>query len=413
MKQKSLTLESIIYFLNLYFGVIFFVVYGILGLTYSGSSSSDRSFVYGYMVLDIIVLVFFIANSLRNSLHGTEIVMLVIAFLFLGVYYFAPPHTEDGIQDGRIFIAESLPAILIAIVLAKSNRLNTLSRYYDLLNVMLTIGLILNFRIFTSGSIGGLAGTTNYQALSYTAALAFSINIFGLLAGDFYPERFRVFKSTFFYVLELMFLPVQMLACIMSGGRGGAILIILSFIVVFYYANKWKKKKSRTILTLLGIAAIGILLLSILPDQYSDPISNGLSRQFSYIGDNGIDMGKTSNRDITYGKALEAFYENPVFGYGLYRYADKLGFYPHNIFLQVMVQGGVFYLLMFVLFMFLVFRKAFKMLNDSSNSLLIITALYPFVQLLFSGSYTRNPLFWFLVSYLSVVKTTSKSKYVV
>ena len=412
MNRKNKSLESIVYFLNLYFGMIFFVVYGILGLTYTGSSG-DSTFVYSYMALDILVLIYFIYNSLRYGMGGKGIIMLIIALIFLAVYYFDPPHSEDGIQDGRIFLAESVPAILIGIVLAKTNRLNTLARFYDVLNIVLTIGLLLNFRMFTSGAIGGLAGTTNYQALSYTAALAFSINIFGLLAGSFYPDRFKFFNSSIFYVIELLFLPVQILACIMSGGRGGAILIILSFIAVFYYVNKWKKKKSKTIFTLLGVAAIGLLVLSILPEQYSDPIFNGLNRQFSYISRGGIDMGETSNRDITYGEALEAFNESPAFGYGLYKYADRLGYYPHNIFLQVMVQGGIFYLSIFILCMIVLFVKAFRMLRDSSNSLLIIIALYPFVQLLFSGSYTRDPLFWFLVTYLFVVNKPSTSKLVV
>lgn len=409
MNQKNKKLEGIVYFLNLYFGMIFFVVYGILGLTYSGSSG-DRTFIYGYMILDVLVLIYFAFNTFRYGLGEKGIIMLLIALFFLAVYYIAPPYSEDGIQDGRIFLAESLPAIMIAIILAKTNRLNMISRYYDVLNIVLTIGLLLNFRMFTSGAIGGLAGTTNYQALSYTAAFAFSINVFGLFAGNFYPERFTVFRSSAFYVVELIFLPIQMLACIMSGGRGGAILIILSFIVVLYYANKWKKKKSRTIFTVLGIAAFGLLALSFLPEQYSDPIFNGLNRQFSYISNGGIDMGETSDRDITYGDALDAFYESPAFGYGIYKYADKLGFYPHNIFLQVMVQGGVFYLIIFVTFITVLFVKALRMLKDSTNSLLIIIALYPFVLLLFSGSYTRDPLFWFLVTYLFVVNYTPKSK---
>ena len=390
--------------------MIFFAVYGILGLTYSGSSE-DSSFVYGYVFLDVLVLIYFIYNSLRNGLGGRGIIMLFVSLFFLTVYVLDPPHSKVGIQDGYLFFAESLPAILIAIVLAKTDQLNTLSRYYDVLNIVLTISLLLNFKMFTSGAIGGIAGTTNYQALAYTAAFAFSINIFSLLAGSFYPERFGFFKSWFFYVVELMFLPVQILACIMSGGRGGAVLIILSFIIVVFYAYKWEKRISRTIVTILGITVLGFFVLRVLPDQYSEPILNGLNRQFSYISKSGIDMGETSNRDIVYAEALAAFRERPAFGYGLFKYADRLGSYPHNIFLQVMVQGGVFYLLLFAIFMLALFIKAFKMLNDSSNSLLIIIALYPFVLLMFSGSYTRDPLFWFLVTYLFVINNTSKSNY--
>lgn len=410
MKLNKLPFESIIYFVNLYFGLIFFAVYGILGLTYSGASN-DRGFVYGYMALDIIVLIYFLSNILRHGIHGRDLVMLLIATVFLVVYFVSPPYSEDGIQDGRIFIAESIPAILIGIVLAKTDRLNSLSKYYDILNLILTIGLALNFGLFTSGVIGGLAGTTNYQALSYTAALAFSINLFGILAGKFYPERFKIFNSSFYFVVELVFLPVQILACIMSGGRGGAILIILSFIVVLFYSNKWNKRKSRTLFALLAVAVSGLLVISFLPEQYLDPILNGLNRQFSYIGKEGIDMSETSNRDFAYTEALQAYSESPVYGYGLYKYADRLGFYPHNIFLQVMVQGGTLYLFIFVVSMIAILIKAFRMLKDSSNSLLIIIALYPVVQLLFSGSYTRDPLFWFLVSYIFIVKTPSKNRH--
>lgn len=54
------------------------------------------------MILDVLVLIYFAFNTFRYGLGGKGIIMLLIA-LFLAVYYIAPPYSEDGIQDGRIF----------------------------------------------------------------------------------------------------------------------------------------------------------------------------------------------------------------------------------------------------------------------------------------------------------------------
>ena len=75
--------------------------------------------------------------------------------------------------------------------------------------------------------------------------------------------------------------------------------------------------------------------------------------------------------------------------------------FPHNLFLEIMLQGGLLYLTLFVFILMMAYGKYRKMLLfDKSQVLLMPFAIYTFTQLFFSSSFIFEPLFWFVLAYI-------------
>ena len=121
-------------------------------------------------------------------------------------------------------------------------------------------------------------------------------------------------------------------------------------------------------------------------------------------------MKQTSYRDIVYNEVLIKIKDRPLLGYGMFKQMDymKNWMYPHNFFLEVLLSGGIVYLL-FILFVSYVFYKKMIYLIglDISHVLLLSIFGFTFVQLMLSGTYLSTPFFWFLGSYVFSYPTKS------
>ena len=111
-------------------------------------------------------------------------------------------------------------------------------------------------------------------------------------------------------------------------------------------------------------------------------------------------MSRTSGRDIVYATILKSISKRPIFGYGIFNSnASEHG--AHNIFLELLLQGGIIYLLFWIIVFYLFVRRLLLIIKyDNSNLILIPLSVYPFTLLLFSGSYLEQPLFWFVIAYV-------------
>jgi O-antigen ligase len=117
--------------------------------------------------------------------------------------------------------------------------------------------------------------------------------------------------------------------------------------------------------------------------------------------DGGINWEGTSGRNVVYQTTLQLIEQRPILGYGLFGMWDVYSSYPHNLFLEVLLQGGVFYLLiaLIVLFYFAI-KLAHLIRKDMRFRILIVLFIYPFVMLMFSGTYLSTPMFWFVIIYV-------------
>ena len=119
---------------------------------------------------------------------------------------------------------------------------------------------------------------------------------------------------------------------------------------------------------------------------------SGLTRVLSLFSGGASDAGRIS----LYGKAMEIFSTNPVFGCGIGSVFFYLNAYSHNLFADVLVETGVVGLLCIILVLIVFLRKLLFVYNIGSlYRFLTILFICGFTNNLFSGYLWVNQLLWF------------------
>ena len=95
-------------------------------------------------------------------------------------------------------------------------------------------------------------------------------------------------------------------------------------------------------------------------------------------------------------------------GRGLFRSIQEI--YPHNFFLEVTEQGGVLYLLFWIVMLVFLARKIDAMIVHEHLYILFPLAIYPAVFLMFSGTYTITSMFWFVICYVWAKRNIEESE---
>lgn len=168
-----------------------------------------------------------------------------------------------------------------------------------------------------------------------------------------------------------------------------------------FYNLRTKISKNHIVYFLLLIIALGIFFKIL---SQSPIFNDGLNRGTSFFSfTEGISWENTSNRGSVYGKAIEAIKNSPVYGYGFYEYLFKYSYNhtPHNIILEVLLQGGIVYLIFSItIFIFVMIKFICMIKNNKKIIELGFIFLYPLTKLLFSSSYSFNAIFWFFIIYV-------------
>lgn len=381
---------------------LFFSVATIIGYEYTGIDFSKTYVIYNIIFFTLALSIFIYDLDKNNYiLYMNQLLLLtipiIVTFAFLCEYLFGIVG-ENVISQYIYFILWPTTSILMGIYVSKNNRLRYFVKYLDIICLIFsfaTINIIIT--AFTENTTVSIGGTT-YQYAGYVIAIAFGINLYLLNFGYNY-ERFKFTKTKLYKLISLSFLILQIIGVIVSGARGPMILIIVYTITIFATIFFNPKQLLKFLIIILSI----IFILSMFWSHFLQiPIfRRSLDRAFSYITDQGIDLSKTSGRDILYSTAIKYIAQKPLLGYGLFGMWKKMGFYPHNLFLEVLLQGGILYLFVFLILIYLSYNK-FRSLVKLNNEIIIIgiLSLYPLVQLLFSGSYLTNSMFWFCFSFI-------------
>ena len=232
--------------------------------------------------------------------------------------------------------------------------------------------------------------------MSYFCGFAFCLNLCFLLFGD-KSYRFKIFRTKLYFIVSCFFLLVQLLSCIISGGRGGFVLLVVGSVYLLFVA----KKVTRTVtIVILFFCFAYSVVISVGNSPITNKVSSGTERVFSYIDENGINMKKTSSRDVVYTKAFVQIEKDKYMGGGLFKANADFGSYPHNIMLEHIMQGGVIYMLLWTFLLIYVLYVIHFRLNSYEEYSIIPIMVYPLVMLQFSETYIYSQLFWFGLTYV-------------
>lgn len=377
---------------------VFFAVLTILGLTYEGSSSSNVYLVYLTSVIVALSCVSF-RGIFKGGLAVKHLLILFIPGAVLCAFLVDNSMGRIESQSWSTFalwIVFGVPAFIAGIAAAKTMQLLNFSLILEPLMLLFSVAtLIYGVGNFTSGlQSSGLGGST-YQMAAYLSALSFGMNLYHIYFGENH-SRWRFATTSSYTFVCLLLLPLQALTTLLSGGRGGMVLVgVYSLVLtIFALVYRTKSRVSRGILSLLLLLIAAMLAIPyILQSDFAPRI---VQRTFAYLSSDGIDWAGTSGRGVLYEEAWLAIQDSPLVGYGLFSWS--IGDFPHNLILELLLNGGVLYLALWAfLFIHIIVRILVTANYNPEVLALLVIMSFSLVTLMFSGTYWSNSGFWYFI----------------
>ena len=400
-------MKDLIFLVAIFASFIYFAFISILGLDPEESSAGMTYKVYCIIVFLLSIITYISSFSIKH-INSKQFVSFLIIFIYI-VTGLLSGYAND--KSWLVLVAFCLPATCIAVYYAERKTIYKMVKWLDLLIVFFAVSL---FFSVTKLYVNILDGTSYYsQQLSYLAAYCFIIDLFLIVFGSNF-QRFCFFETKPYKIISLLLLPYFLLIQFFAGGRGAVGTLVAGIIAIIYIYKKnyshIKLNYTRAVLILVGCAS----LLSLwAPRDTSEMFTENIGRAFSFFSSDMDMYDKTSGRDEVYRAALDMISEKPIIGYGLFGYKDKpysfskIG-YPHNIFLEVLLQGGMCFLLIFVLYLFSTVQKLLKIVKNKYQSVVALFFVFSMTLLLFSGSYVENPFFWFSFIFIFNFRVNNK-----
>lgn len=354
---------------------------------------------YEAMLLAAIGYLMLIYDLLHKRIKIREYQVLVILFAILLLYMLTPLFYGASIQNHTVYMlafgSECIPAAYIGIRLSKSGSIHRINDLlpYAVIPISLLIGTIGLAAAMMGTTVGGAdyqeGGDTglNYQSLSYMMAFSYTY--------AFYYAFYGNQKSGLLNVLLRSAMAVDMLfcaaACLMGGGRGGFVYIVaITFFLLMYFLKSSKKHRGHAILIISLLVIVSIFLI----------IHMGIlqSRGMERVTDNLVE---DDGRKDLYKSAFNAFLSSPIFGCGIGSIWWTVGFYCHNMILDLLAETGVvgtFFLLGIVWRSILKLYRLSKI--DKIYLFLLLVMAGNLVNCMFSGYYIGAVKIYFVCAFV-------------
>lgn len=389
--------------LFLFFGVniltlpfTFFSVNSLFSIQYEGSENS-KSYIIVIVISALIFYYLFFERLISRSFLAKDLLLVILPILIiinaLFANIFLGVSTEKFVYQFFLLV---MPALFFGMELGRNDYLSSSGNFLFLVALIISVSvlfLIPKMLFIPTNELMTFFGGGQYQAFSYSVSFSFLVSLIYYL---FYLKNKSILINIFFIILFL----VQISGVALSGGRGGAGLVIIGLLIILF--NKFSVVRVfKIFINIISVLLIFISLLYFNFSDYSDRIFESLGRIFSFLNDGTIDFTKTSNRDLVYSETIVLISKEPIFGFGIFGYLNKTdGGYPHNFFLEILLQGGILFLIFWCIAFFFFIIKLINLINVDKHKYLLATFIYSFVLLMFSATYLLEPFFWFNLSYV-------------
>lgn len=376
-----------------------------LGLGQEEFIFNNSAWLYG--VFSVICMYYFARICVaRFKIRKAEaFAILFILFSIINMYFTASEHngfSEVGFDTLLEFGVKALPAMLLACAASRVKILPQIIKYIDYVVIVGTICIaktIGNSLIF-GVSRAYLFGTygVDYQEISFFASYFCSLALYMVFSGKAWLDP-GVRTTRTFQIIRVICIIILSFSSLYSGGRGGFLVIItmLLFWLLIYSINK--KRIGRFV---GGVAIVAVLVvIAYIFSKYNSTFSTNVARVFEFIGNGGINWQGTSGRGDIYQRTFALIHERPLLGYGFTGGSYNGVISTHNLFLEILVDGGIVYLL-FWAFVLMRFATKLRLLikNNDQYLFLLIVFLTDFVGLMFSFIYWRCTAIWFAIFFV-------------
>lgn len=247
---------------------------------------------------------------------------------------------------------------------------------------------------------------SNFSELSYSQYYGYlSLVSFVVSAACFFQigesRRKILYCVSMFTGLILLF----------ASGARGPFVVALVYLAIKMLSSGERVSLKRAVVTAI-VAVFGIFIL-----VNGNFILYALSDLLGQFGGSGRFLAKISQtgslftsvgRDSLYPTVVGLISESPIFGYGIgndrVEIASSLGstnifgYYPHNIFLEIILQFGIPLGTILLVALVILLIRAFRLVQGFEREWLLIFVTLGFMPLLFSSSYLDSPLFFALLA---------------
>ncbi len=288
----------------------------------------------------------------------------------------------DPVQKYLLYVLSlALPALIVGLCLRFDDlvKARQFGLYISTLAIVLMLITSRKNGLTDSGYLNDVGGAS-HLLVGQTAAIA-------LILSTYFLMNRKTGRSLSLFV---MFTSIYLL--LISGSRGSLIAAVCA---VVYYGSSVIRDHKLTQRLGPRVLKVGIVIFTGIAAGsyfYSSLQYSSLARQKFDSLFTGGDQS-TEVRQFLYRVAGETIREHPIFGSGVGGYAQHMGVYvyPHNLFLEVLCDFGLFGLVIIALIVYRMWANWHHVETRLAGAILV-TAI---VILLFSGSYALQPLFWF------------------
>ena len=332
-------MKDLILSLSIFLSTIFFSLATIMGQS-NEDTTGYHMIAAVYAIICVFTLLFYGSGNKQRTSRTNAFSILILATIFVIGFLSGSTDNSYYLQ----FIVFGIPAALVGIYYGKQGCIAPLVKWLDFFFIIIAISIFVSFPKYYALR---LAGEVYYsQILSYEGSFVLLLDLY-LLADKNRSQHFSFTNWKLYKGLCIIILPLLLLVIILSGGRGGFITLLVG-LFVFLFCHKVSKQKILGYL--IGIVIITLILSPLVLKQLGPSLGNFATESFerisSYVSGGELDLSQTSGRDGILKKAFVLIGNKPLLGYGLFDYIKALGTYPHNIFVEWLLQGGL--LLFFV-----------------------------------------------------------------
>lgn len=279
---------------------------------------------------------------------------------------------------------------------------------FEKLPIVLLAFQALNFILY--GVRGEMVATSGYvKEITYSMELGHAC---------IFPVSLAVVMFFFHDRRKIVYLLTSILGMILIIGAGSRSPVVCVLVVVLICITI--KKAKKVLYVLISVAVLGFLAFVF----QKEAVLSLMEAIFGRIGLStriidalsSMDIFSFSNRDSILGIALSGIKEHPFLGLGVFRdrlylfenwetylknyHIHSISYYPHNIFVELFMQFGVFMGGILILFLVKWIKNSFQYARKSEQLILYLPLLSTgFLIFLFSKSYVMTPAFYLFLGY--------------
>jgi len=335
--------------------------------------------IYGLFVISFIILLFNI-----NLVKHIDYKLLVLLALSAFFPVFASMLFHHDIPLDKIGLILFLPiSFLLGVWLEKKGSIHLFFRFAAVLFIV--IGCYIFYRLALSDFSYNYYynwGNAQYRIDYLTSSLyAFIICTYFLFNGRNFLEKYGV---TLFCLIFI----------VMSGAR--YTILFLGLTIIYLLIKVTQKNPIKLVATLVGSSIVMLLVLF-----FKRAVVYDLAKMVSYslfrIGNLAGQDNSLDGRVDLINKSIDIISNNFLVGVGVGGSGDALhSNYPHNMLIEIFIDGGFFAFLCLSIFFILSFYKIYKAKSTSKMWLPIIVVYLAGAYLKSFSIYDSRILFFFL-----------------